>query len=371
MEFSTSDEAQEIQQLAAQIFGDQSEPQLLGGLEAQVDSLDRELWTRLAEANLLGVTLPEEVGGMGFGLFELGALLEEQGRRLARVPLAPVLGCAGLAIARFGSLQQQSRLLAPLARGDEIVTAAFEELGGGRPEQPATTATAAGDGYRLQGEKVCVPAADVASAILVTASTSPQSAGAFLVDPRAAGVSLERQISTHGEPVFQLTLDGVEVAADSVLGDPQQGRSSVTWMAERATIALAWLQLGVSQEALRRTAEYTSTRKQFGRAIGSFQAVATRAADGYIDIEALRSVLWQATWLLTQERPAASEVQVAKWWAASVGHRVGHTAQHLHGGIGSDIEYPIHRYFLWSQHLTLGLGARTEQLAHIGEGLVA
>ena len=135
---------------------------------------------------------------------------------------------------------------------------------------------------------------------------------------------------------------------------------------ERGQLGLCAISLGVAEEALRRTAEYASSRKQFERPIGAFQGVAMRAADGFIDVEAMRSTYWQAVWRVDQGLPAEAEVATARWWACRAGHRVVHTAQHVHGGIGADTDYPIHRYFFWSQHLEVSLGGASEQLARIG-----
>ena len=159
-------------------------------------------------------------------------------------------------------------------------------------------------------------------------------------------------------------------AAD-LLGDPASGAGITRWIVEHARVAVAALQLGVAEEALRRTAEYTTTRKQFGRPIGTFQAVTMRSADAFIDIECMRSTLWQAAWRLEEGLPAEREVAAAKWWAAMGGHRVVHAAQHLHGGTGADIDYPIHRYFLWAQQLALTAGSAGAQLAEIGASLAS
>jgi alkylation response protein AidB-like acyl-CoA dehydrogenase len=124
--------------------------------------------------------------------------------------------------------------------------------------------------------------------------------------------------------------------------------------------------VGVCEEALRLTAEYTKTREQFGRVIASFQAVGQRAAEAYIDTEAIRLTAIQAAWRLASGLPAAEEVAVAKFWAADGGQRVVHAAQHLHGGMGVDRDYPLHRYFLWAKQLELTLGGATTQLRHLG-----
>ena len=191
------------------------------------------------------------------------------------------------------------------------------------------------------------------------------------MDPAAQGVAVERQVVTHGEPQGRLLLDGAQVSDDALLGDPASGGEIVEWLLERAQLGLAALQLGVAQGALQDTAAYVSSRKQFDRPIATFQGVALRAADAFIDIEAMRAVLLEAAWRLQEGLPARTEVAAAKWWASMAGHRVVHTAQHLHGGMGADIEYPIHRYFYWSKQNGLLFGAAGQQAAGIGAELVA
>ncbi len=140
----------------------------------------------------------------------------------------------------------------------------------------------------------------------------------------------------------------------------------LSWMIDRATVGLCAMQLGVAERALEMTAEYTKTRHQFGRPIANFQAVRQRAADAYIDVEAMRLTLWQAVWCLDVDVDADLEVATAKFWAAEGAQRVVHAAQHLHGGIGVDVDYPLHRYFLWAKQIELTLGHGTEQLLRIG-----
>jgi len=371
LDFSFSEEQQAIRDLARKIFADFVDHERLKQLEASGEWFDHVLWSELAKANLTALVLPEEVGGSGFGLLEACLVLEEMGRRLAPVPLLPTLLLGGLPIAAFGTASQQERWLAPVANGEGVLTAALHEEGSADPARPRTRARRDRDGWRLSGEKLCVPAAQLADAILVPARTDDESLGIFLLEPGAEGVQLERQLTTNREPQGRLELADARVPGDALLGDPAQGARIVEWMVERATLGLCALQLGVAQEALRRTAEYTSQRKQFGRPIASFQGVALRAADAYIDVEAMRATLWQAAWRLSENLPASLEVASAKWWACLGGQRVAHTAQHLHAGIGSDVDYPIHRFLLWSKQLELTLGGASQQLAKLGSLLVS
>ena len=185
----------------------------------------------------------------------------------------------------------------------------------------------------------------------------------------APGVSRERQRTTSGHPEALLRLDGVRVDADHLLGGSDRGAEVLDWTVERATAALCALAIGICEEAVRMTAEYTKTREQFDRPIATFQAVGQRAADAYIDTEAIRLTAWQALWRLSEELPAAAEVAVAKFWAAEGGQRVVHAAQHLHGGMGVDLDYPLHRYFLLAKQLELTLGGTTPAAPDAGPDL--
>ena len=164
-------------------------------------------------------------------------------------------------------------------------------------------------------------------------------------------MKLEKQIVTDREIQGWLTLDGVSVGADDVLGDPSAGRASLQWLVERATAALCAIQVGVADRALRLTAAYGAQRQQFDRPIGSFQAFHTRAADAYVELEVLRLVTWQAAYLLAQQETASDAVSIAKFFAGDSAHNVTYAAEHLHGGIGADVDYPVHRYYLWSRQI--------------------
>jgi alkylation response protein AidB-like acyl-CoA dehydrogenase len=232
--------------------------------------------------------------------------------------------------------------------------------------QLSTTARSDGNGWILEGVKSCVPAAKLAGAVV-----TPARVGAdvvlLLVDPQADGVTLEPQETTRGEPEFRMTLSGVRLSGENVLGSPETGATILGWIVDRAVVGLCAMQVGVSERALRITADYTSSRSQFDRPIGSFQAVHQRAADAYIDVEAIRLTTWQAAWRLADDLPSPAEVAIAKFWAAEGGHAVGYAAQHLHGGIGVDVDYPIHRYYLWSKQIELALGSATRQLVRLGK----
>jgi alkylation response protein AidB-like acyl-CoA dehydrogenase len=232
-----------------------------------------------------------------------------------------------------------------------------------------THATADGEGWRIDGVKLCVPAAAAATVVVTPARLDSGGVGIFLVDPKAPGVTLQPIETTNREVQYLMTLEGVRVPRDGVLGDPSSGAEMLDWWAQRATLALCCIQLGVTEKALRMTAEYTSTREQFERPLAAFQAVAQRAADAYIDVEGIRLTTMAAIWRLADALEAREEIAIAKYWAAEPAQRVVHTAQHLHGGVGVDVSYPLHRYFTWAKQIELTLGGATAQLLQLGKVL--
>jgi alkylation response protein AidB-like acyl-CoA dehydrogenase len=370
MDFSLSPDQEAVRELARKLFSERCSDERNQQLERSGEWFDADLWAELVKTNLAALALPEEVGGGGLSMLEAALVLEEAGRHLAPVPLFASLVLGGLPLARFGSEAQRRRWLAPAAGEGLVLTAALAEAASADPARPRTRARREGAGWRLDGVKECVPAGGLAGAVLVPARTA-EGVGVFVVDPEAPGVVRERQIATNREPQARLVLDGAQVADDAVLGDPARGGEIVAWLLDRALVGLCALQLGVAEEALRRTAEYTKARRQFGRPIAAFQGVALRAADAFIDLEAMRSTLLVAAWRVSEGLPAQAEVAAAKWWACRGGQRVVHTAQHLHGGIGADVDYPIHRFFLWSKQLDVTLGGASLQLARLGRLLAA
>lgn len=363
MDFSFDETQRDLQQLARSIL-EQATPARVGEAESGDDGIDRDLWLECAKADLLGVALPSDVGGSGHGIMELCVLLQEVGRRVAPVPLYPTVGLGARPIAAFGTAEQRERFLVPVIEGTSLLTAAVEEPARHDPLAPATTATRDGSSWRLDGVKVAVPHAPFADRIVTSAQTDTGTA-LFLLDPAAPGVSIEPARSTHREVQGTLTLEGAVVDAGDVLDDPD----ALVYLHRQATACLCAMAVGVLDEAVRITASYISERKQFDRPIATFQGATLKAADAYIDTEAVRATTWSAIWRLATGRPCDEELAIAKYWVAYGGQNALHHCQHLHGGMGVDTDYPIHRYFLWAKQLELSLGGTTPQLLRIGEHL--
>ncbi len=382
MEFTFSEEQLAVRQAAETVIAGLVTPDRVRQVEATEERVDRELWAALAQADLLGIAIPQSDGGGGLGLVELSIVLEAQGRAVAPVPLWATLVLGALPIAEFGSESLRSSVLPRVIAGDAILTAALAGMadeivtdGALRPTRPGVTAKpAAADGsVRLSGTAVSVPFAHVADRVLVPARTADGGLVVAAVDPSVDGVTLERAITTNREVHPHVHLDGVTVAAADLLagGDPAVGAQVVDWMLNRAWTGLCALQVGVTEAAVAQTAEYLNTREQFGKPLATFQGTMLRAADAAIDTESMRVTLWQAAWRLDNGLDADRAVSVASWFAKEGGQRAVHATQHLHGGMGADIDYPIHRYFLWGKQIELQLGAPSALLARLGRQVVA
>ena len=367
MNFDLSDEQQVINDLAQQIFAGHATPDRVKFVEREGDGFDRELWADLAASNLLGLCVPEEFGGSGFGLVELCLILEQQGRRVAPVPLWASVALGALPLAEFGSLAQCMSWLPRLVAGEVVLTSALSELGADDALRPSVTATRVGDSWMLEGFQPMVPFAQFADMVLVPARQDNGRVGVFLLSPNAPGVHLEPVETTNRQPAAHMVIHTSVSPFDRLGDDDANGEDQLSFMLERALVGLCALQLGVCVAAIAQTAEYVSGRTQFGKPLSTFQAVAHQAADAFILTEPMRVTMLQAAWRLTHGLGARQEVLIAKYWASEGGQKVVHLCQHLHGGMGSDIDYPIHRYFLWGVQLEATLGAGSVQLARLGQ----
>ncbi|MFY9922682.1 MAG: acyl-CoA dehydrogenase family protein, partial [Mycobacterium sp.] len=313
-----------------------------------------------------GISLPGSVGGSGRGFVELALLLAEVGWSVAPVPVYSTLLLGADTLARYGDEAQKRQYLPAVIDGTLLLSAGLTEPGRADATRPATTARRDGGGWRLDGIKELVPAAQLARTILIPAAVDDGDVGVFLLDADSGGVEIRPAATTNGEPHADVILDGAAVS-DRL---PGEGRDIVESLYARALVGLCAIQLGVTERALLMAASYTTEREQFGRPIGSFQAVQQRMADAFIDVEAIRWTMWQAAWVLEQGEPPGRHAGIAKFWAAEAGSRVAATAQQVHGGIGIDTTYPLFRYFLWAKHNELTLGSASAQLARIGASYV-
>ncbi|MDV6308618.1 acyl-CoA dehydrogenase family protein [Gordonia amicalis] len=370
MDFSLPESGDDVSGLARDIATAVSTPERVAELESARAPIDAELWRQLGNAGLLGLELTsEDAGDAGgdLGVIENALIATELGRTLARVPFGPHAIAALPVIAAHGSTALREQVLASGASGGLVVSVAVEEDLGSPTDSPTTSLSS--DGSRLSGVKVNVPYAEAADLLLVDA-VGPDGVVVVAVRTDSTGVRVTAAPSTGLIPTAQVEFDDVPVDPDAVLEG--SGVADALWA--RVTLACCAEQSGVVQRALELTAEYAREREQFGRAIGSFQAVAQRLADGYIDAQGLALTATQAAWLLANSDNATevhNAIATAKFWAAEAGHRVAHTTVHVHGGVGLDTSHPVHRYFLRAKHNEFAYGSATASVRAIGAELAA
>lgn len=360
MDFSTTEAAGDLGNLVDIIAGAVCTPEHQRELDRREQRFDRDLWGKLIEADILSAAASESLGGGGFGVLEQTAVLVALGHHLAAVPYLESAVLAAGALARFGSADLQQGWGAPAVSGEKILTVALD----GEPGEPPVQTAASGDGYRLTGARTVVGYGPVADGFLVPAETDSGTM-VFLVATDDPGVSVTALQTTGLGSVGHLELEAVEVPSARAVG----GADVVGWISALASLGRSAFQLGVLERGLQLTADHARTREQFDRPIGSFQAVAQRLADGYIDLKGLRLTLTQAAWRLAEDLPANTEVATAAFWAADAGHRVAHSIVHVHGGVGVDTDHPVHRYFLAAKQTEFALGGATGQLLRIGREL--
>ena len=370
MDFTISEEVRSAQQLAQQILGDYTSVDKLKVIEKQEERFDTGLWQALAEAGLLGLDIGENHGGTELGFFSLTTLCEEVGRTVAPVPVIPVLVSAAGTLRRFGSDTQKDQWLPAIASGTTLISAALGEYNNDDPSAPQSTAQKKEGGYSISGTKICVSLARSAARILLSARMGEELVVA-LVDPRAAGVTLNAQIVTTGETQYELVMNKVQVPAADIVAVGGEALAAMTWAQQATRTALAAMALGVCDKMMRITGQYTSERQQFGRAIATFQAVSHRVADCYIDVECLRLVTQQAAALIDQGRPAEDAVLMAKIWCGNVTHRVSQAAQHCHGGTGVDRDYTLFRYCERARQIELTAGSSAQLTGELGQAISA
>lgn len=369
MDFTLTPEQDDAGALARQILTDQCTQSRLRTVEEAEDRFDLDLWKQLGDAGLVGLSLPEDLGGAGFSVLEACSVVIEAGRAVAPLPL-PWHLAAAMAITEFGTTAQRQEWVPAAAVAQNVLTVALSEDQVDVPDRPSTTAQRDGDGWQLSGSKTVVPSGTTAQVFLVPADTV-DGVTVFLVHPDDPEVSVQRQRVNDGDSVARLEFNGTTLAATRVLGEVGQGAEVSRWTAERLTIFLCALQLGITEGALALTSTYAGSREQFGRPIGTFQAVSQRLADGYIELQGIRLTLWQAAWRLSENLPSEVEVATAKLWAADAGHKIAHTTVHVHGGVGIDLDGEAHRFFTAAKRVEFTLGGATLQARNVGRVLAS
>lgn len=345
MDFDLDEAGREAAALTRDVLGREHEPDAA--------------WHAMAKAGLLTLAVPEELGGAGLGPLETAASLVEVGRATIAVPALETLALGVLPVARLGTDGQRREVLGQVVDSAAVLTAALHEPSTPLPVAPRTSARRDGDGWLVSGTAVGVRHAAEAYRVLVPVTFTEGGTGVLLVDPRATGVTLTPTRSSSEAPEYTARLDEVRVGADGLLGGDNTGRA-VEQLHQLALAGACAVADGVVAGALELTTAHLASREQFGRPLATFQAVAQQVAEVYLASRTLHLAALAAFWRLD---PA--DVRTAAYWLAEQALPALHTCQHLHGGVGVDVSYPLHRHYSWGKDLTRFVGGVEHRLEEI------
>jgi 3-oxo-4-pregnene-20-carboxyl-CoA dehydrogenase alpha subunit len=365
MDFTPGETELEVSRLAARILASAGRDAAVPsggepGSQAPPPDLDAATWKEMAQAGLLALALPAAAGGDGLGVAEVGAVLTEVGRQATRIPALATLALGVLPVVRCGTAAAQRELLAGVATGETLLTAAIREQSEPMPPAPVTTAELSGDGGTVTGVKLGVPYAAAARWILVPASLAGGGTAVVVVEPDGKAVSCHRTHTSSGMPEYTVRLEQAPVR-HVLHGD------AVAELSRLAVAGACCVADGALAAALDLTTGYIRTREQFGRPLATFQAVTQQIADVYVTARILHLATLSACWRLHARLDASSDVDVAGYWLAEHAPIALRTCHHLHGGIGMDVTYPLPRYSALVTDLVSQVGGASYRLDLLGE----
>lgn len=371
MDFALNDQQELLKKEARRFFDTECPKKLVRELQKSDLGYSPAIWRNMADLGWIGLMIPEQYNGAGGTLFDLAILFEEIGRAVCPSPLFSTVAFGVIPLMEAGSEEQKEQILPAVANGELILTMALSEPEADYAPRFMTSKARINNGeYALSGTKLFVPYAHVADVTLTVAATGPvdddgNGMTVFLVPKKAGGVSLVPLDSVGRDKLCEVTFSGVRMAPSTALGAVGGGWPAVQATLEKATAIQCVETVGIMHQQLSMTAEYTSNRVQFGRPIGSFQAVQHRLADMMTDVEGARWLSYRAVSQLADGLPARREVGIAKAWVGNACQRVAYSAQHLHGGMGMDMEHDLHFYFEWAKARQLTLGPTPYHLAYV------
>ncbi len=346
MDFSLNEQQEMLQTMARGFLEAEWPEKILRAMAADEKGYNPDLWRKMAGMNLMGLSLPEEHGGVG-DFLDLAVVLEEMGRACFLTPFFTTVVLGAGAIMAAGSEEQKKRYLPGIAAGDTIVTLAIdEETRRYAADAVRTRAESYGNGFKLNGRKVLVPDAHVANYVGCIARTGEgnNAIAPFIVDINKDGINIEPHKTISGEKLCTVEFTNVEVGIEDVLGELNQGWPAIERIIERATVARCAEMVGIARQVLKITLDYAKERMAFGHPIGAFQAIQHRCADMFVDTEGAWMASYQAAWRLSQGLPAVKEVAVAKSWVGQACQRVCASAHQVHGAIGFTQDHILHFY---------------------------
>ena len=351
MDMGLSEIQQMLKNSAREFLAQESPLTLVREMEDDDRGFTEELWRQVSSLGWTGIPFPEQYGGTGGSFLDLAVLIEEMGRALLPGPYFATVALGGLTVLDAGSAAQKDSILPGICAGMMRLTLALTEPSATTEAWGVeTTAAASGDGYVINGTKLFVPDARAANIIIVAARTAPagdnpeEGITLFLVPAAAAGVAVEQISTIGGERLCEVRLDGVAAPAESALGEVGKGWPIIERALARATAAHCVQMVGGADAVLEMTVDYVKQRTQFGRPVGSFQAVQHHCANMATDVEGARQIAYQAAWAISEGMPARREVAMAKAWCSAAYQRVCSLGHQCHGAIGFTMEHNLQLY---------------------------
>ena len=364
MDFSELSHQSEIRDSLDKIFNEHCSQERLKKYDSNFKH-DKNLLSLLASKGYLGLGLNEKYGGSGEDLYDLGILFERLGYHATPLSLSGCLVDVAQTIQKFSNEEFCNEILGSIIAG-EIYTSAILEPSNQDPENPITTAKIEDDQLIISGTKYLSEISSIAKSILISANSNE---GVLLILVDTDQVKLTELNSTANSPLFKVELDSVRVGRESIIHEKGRGLEALRYLIQINMVMRSYISLGVTEKMTSLIAGYTSEREQFGRVIGTFQAVSHRAADCFIELECLRLVNQQAAINLNTNLDCENQALVSKIWAGNACHKISYSAQHLHGGMGVDKDYVLWRYCLLAKECELINGSSSQNIDRLGENL--
>jgi alkylation response protein AidB-like acyl-CoA dehydrogenase len=367
MDFSLTEEQEMLRTMARDFLATECPKDMVKEMVKDEKGYPPELWKKMADLGWMGLIIPEEYGGTGYGFLDLTVLLEETGRGCLCGPLFSTI-VGSIALMEAANDDQKKELLPQVANGEVIVTLALTEPSARyEPDAVSVKAAPSGDEYVIEGTKLFISDAHVANHMIVVARTTEASDPAegitlFLVDAKSPGISVTSLVTIVGDKQCEVIFDKVKVPAKNILGEKDKGWPIIESVLQKATVGLCAQMVGGAQQVLEMSVDYAKERVQFGRPIGSFQAIQHHCANMAVDVEGCRFITYQAAWKLNEGLPAVKEVAMAKAWCSDAFRRVASLGHQIHGGIGFIEDHDMPLYFKRAKAWELLLGdARDHQ----------
>ncbi len=362
MDFALSEEQEMLRDSARGFLTKECPKTLVRQMETDEKGYSPNLWQGMADLGWMGLAFPEAYGGSGMTFLDLAVLIEELGRALAPAPFLPTVVYCGLPILAAGTDEQKKYFLPRIAKGEMILTLALTEPGATWNAGGITVkATAGGDNFVIDGTKLFVPDAHIANYLLVVARTKEgkhkeDGITLFLVDAGSPGIKLNALKTMASDKQFEIIFNKVKVPRKNILGKLDHGWSIIQDLMPKAALAHCALMVGGSQQVLEMTVSYAKERVQFGKPIGSFQAIQHKCANMAIDVDGSRFITYQAAWKLTEGLNCALEVSMAKAWVSEAYRRICAEGHQIHGAIGFIKDHDMQLYYRRAKASELAFG---------------